>query len=257
MIQIPENFTEFLHWVKERTEAFWSRDPESEEDDFQCPAWAHGAKWVGLQDAEIDEVEKKYAVTFTPDHREFLKVLHSVDRKEVIVYTDPDEEQAVEQIYERPFFYNWLTDEEEIRERLHWPYRTILEDVQRASAVWLQSWGQRPDSTEEREAIFAAWYGQAPRLLPLTSHRFLVSEPCQPGNPVLSVWGSDIIAYGWNLRSYLLQELNEELRLMELVFDEQDQISYTEVRKELRDIVGPECTAAVNKTIPYWEEMIS
>lgn len=25
MLEIPENFTDFLHWVKERTEEFWNK----------------------------------------------------------------------------------------------------------------------------------------------------------------------------------------------------------------------------------------
>ncbi|HEX8530254.1 MAG TPA: hypothetical protein VF646_09530 [Cytophagales bacterium] len=241
--------------MKERTEAFWRKDPNAEED-FPCPEWAHGAKWVGLQEAEIDEVEKKYGVTFTPDHREFLKVLHCVDRKEAIVYTDSDEEDAEEHRYEHPFFYNWLTDEQEIREKLNWSYRTILEDVEGQNVVWLKSWGERPDSPEEREAVFADWYRKTPKLLPIHIHRFVVSEPVQRGNPVLSVWGSDIIVYGWNLRSYLLQELQTELGLLDLVFNEEDQQWYTEEKKELRDIVQPEYAAAVDKRIPYWEEVI-
>jgi len=35
-LKIPEDYTEFLYWIKERTEMFWSKNPETSEDDFVC-----------------------------------------------------------------------------------------------------------------------------------------------------------------------------------------------------------------------------
>ena len=40
---------------------------------------------------------------------------------------------------------------------------------------------------------------QAPKLIPVFSHRFLVAEPCRAGNPVISIHQSDIIVYGVDL----------------------------------------------------------
>ena len=38
-------------------------------------------------------------------------------------------------------------------------------------------------------------------------HRYLPAEPNQPGNPVLSVYQTDVIYYGRDIRSYLALEL--------------------------------------------------
>ncbi len=45
----------------------------------------------------------------------------------------------------------------------------------------------------------------------LQSRRYLIAEPCRAGNPVLSVHQSDIIAYGRDLRDYLLHEFMREI----------------------------------------------
>jgi hypothetical protein len=74
-----------------------------------------------------------------------------------------------------------------------------------------------PETDEAREVVFARWYQQAPKLLPLTGYRFIIGDPLDCSNPVLSVWGSDTIVYGWDLRSYLLNELG----LLEQVYDEE------------------------------------
>lgn len=252
MLQIPENYTDFLYWVKETTEALWSKDPQSPDG---CEEWVYGAKWAPLKEEEIDAVEKKYGVQFMPEHREFLKILHTLDRKEVRVH-DPINEGEEPIIEKTPFFYNWLVDEEEIRSRLEWPYRTIMQDIKGPIGTWLQSWGKRPSSDEEKELIFRDWLNKAPRLVPLTSHRFLVSEPHLTDRPVLSMWGSDIIVYGWDMRLYLLNELNYKLPLYEPVFDEEDQCYYSTETKEFKAILDKSYADAPQKDIPYWKEMI-
>jgi hypothetical protein len=43
----------------------------------------------------------------------------------------------------------------------------------------------------------------APRLIPIFGHRYLPAEPEIAGNPVFSVYQTDIIYYGVDLRRYL------------------------------------------------------
>ena len=205
-----------------------------------------------MKDEQIDALEKKYAIKFMPEHREFLKILHTIDRKERLEHKN-DGEIIIE---ERPFFYNWLTDEEEIREKFEWPYRTILEDILGANKVWLKSWGKRPASDEDKEAIFSTWFNKTPKLLPLTSHRFLVSDLNLEDRPVLSIWGSDIIVYGWDLRLYLLNELSGYLDITEQVYYEEYQCYYAESIKEIKEINEKAHLDSVQKDIPYWKEMI-
>ncbi len=52
-----------------------------------------GAHWIdGLSPGEIDDLEKKWNISFPPDFRLFLEVLHIIDRPEVIEYEDFDSE---------------------------------------------------------------------------------------------------------------------------------------------------------------------
>jgi hypothetical protein len=253
-MNIPEDYIEFLHWVKATTETFWSKEAVPQEEGLSPEEWIKGAKWIGLEEKEIDAIEQKYQIKFTKEHRAFLNVLHTIDKKEPIErYNENDEIYYIEE----SFFYNWKTDDEELNHRFDWTYKTILDDVLGVNQVWLESWGKvRPKSEEAKKKIFLNWLNQAPKLIPIFGHRFVVSEPSDCDTPILSVYGSDIIVYGWNMRHYLLSELKEHLELMYWEYDEEDNCWCIESKKELQDIHDYEYGTAKNKTIPFWEEMI-
>lgn len=82
MNPIPTNYTEFLYWLKDHTENYWSQDPKTSTNEDKCPHWAYEAKWIGMTNEQIDQVQHKYLITFTPEHREFLKIMHTIDRNE-------------------------------------------------------------------------------------------------------------------------------------------------------------------------------
>lgn len=253
---IPENYTDFFYWVKERTEYVWSKNSIEVTYGFPIGKWIQGAKWIGMTDDEIDQVEAKYSITFNQEHRAFLRILHTLDRKEEIEHTEEVDGSARTVIEKRSFFYNWLEDDVEIKEKLEWPYETILYDVLGVNQFWLKSWGPNPDSDEEKTHIFSTWLKKAPRLIPIFSHRFVVSDNTLKDKPVLSVMGSDTIIYGWDLRLYLLNELTEHLGLLELVYDETDKCYYSEPVKELADIRMHEYSLAPTRDIPFWKELI-
>lgn len=245
-MDIPSNLTEFLYWVKERTEKIWSVNDE------KCLKGFYGAKWQGLSDEQIDEVQRKYEVQFTPEHREFLKVLHAIDKKEIVEYEDEGEIIAEEYI----FFYNWLEHEEEIREVMRAPYEWMLSDIDSVNKVWLKSWGIKPKSSERRKEIFSEWFFHVPVLLPLKGFRFIVSDKNLRWRPVLSVRGSDIIIMGWDFRTYLLNEIKDHLNIHVDVFDEEDQMFYSEVIDEVQKIFDENFKYDETKDIPYLKEMI-
>lgn len=89
---IPEDYTEFFYWVKERTETFWSKSKSSNSEGYSCPPWIEGAKWIGMTEEQIDATEAKYDITFMPEHRAFLRILHTIDRKKVIEYEEEEGE---------------------------------------------------------------------------------------------------------------------------------------------------------------------
>ena len=217
-MKIPEDYVEFLHWVKTQTETFWSREPNDLEEELTCPKWAYGAKWVGLSDNEIDSIEKEFNIKFTFYHREFLKVLHTLDRKEVIEYEPFDDDDEVT-IVESSFFYDWRNDKEEIKRMLDWPRETILADILGSNQDWLKSWGVKPKSDQRKEEVFLEWLNKAPKLIPITCHHFVISDTLTTDNPVLSVMGTDTVMYGWNMKLYLMNLFGfQNFDICELIF---------------------------------------
>jgi hypothetical protein len=49
---------------------------------------------------------------------------------------------------------------------------------------------------------------EAPKLIPIYSHRFIPEEPSEAGNPIFSVYQMDIIYYGFDLDDYLRHEFD-------------------------------------------------
>jgi hypothetical protein len=43
-------------------------------------------------------------------------------------------------------------------------------------------------------------------MIPVYSHRYLPAEPCEAGNPVFSIYQTDIIHYGYDLADYFARE---------------------------------------------------
>lgn len=248
MIIVPENYTDFLYWFKEKTEAYWMGfAPEHE---------MFTAKWIGLSEEEIATIEKKYAIEFTTEHRLFLSILHAIDREVSEEYEDDNGMIAVRK---EPLYYNWLLDEEEIKYRLAWPYRTILEDVLWVNQVWAKSWGPRPASAEEKTRIFSEVFSKAPKVLPLTAHTFLINEPSIPNAPALSIYGLDTIIAGWNLRHHLLYKFYVPLGLSYPASEESEGVTYyyKEISDELKEIHNIEDAKGWARKIPFWSEMVA
>jgi hypothetical protein len=230
---VPENFTDFLFWFKEATEASWAKQ-ELQSDQNIAPL---NAKWVGMNESKINDIEKKYQIRFPPDYREFLKILHTVDFK-------PKDGQ---------FFFNWLKNEQVVVDKLNWPYFSISQD-----RIWLKSWGTAPDSQDEIVNRFNKWYRDAPKLIPIFGHRYIISEPCKDGNPILSVFGSDTIIYGWNLKHYLLSEFSEDMpdELFEKIYDDEDGSWSNDYKDEIQDIFDSNWLNSSYNDIPNWGELI-
>ena len=230
---VPENLTQFLFWFKEVTEAYWATQ-ELQSDENIAPL---NAKWVGMNESEIDNIEKKYEVKFPSDYREFLKILHTVNRKPK----------------DRPFFFNWLEDEQVIVDKLNWPYSSLSQD-----SIWLKSWGTIPNSQDEIINRFNTWYREAPKLIPIFGHRYIISEPCKGGHPILSVVGSDTIIYGWDFKHYLLTEFSEYMpdELFKKIHNDEDGSWSYGYKDEIQDIFDSNWLHSSYDDIPYWGELI-
>jgi len=138
----------------------------------------------GLGADELDAAERKWSIRFPPDLRFFLETVSS----------------------EADGFTHWTsTPDEVIAERLAWPFEGFCFDIEH-SDLWLPAWGSKPETLAERIEVFRPFYEAAPKLIPVFAHRYLPAEPLAAGNPVFSVYQSDIIYYGADLANYLENE---------------------------------------------------
>ena len=138
----------------------------------------------GLTDTEIVNLEERHGFRFPPDLRGFLQTALPVGS----------------------LFPDWRSlDDSTVRERLSWPEHGILFDVE-SNSFWLPEWGPRPVSIEDAKEIARHYIRQAPKLIPVYSHRMMPETPHLAGNPVLSVYQTDIIYYGFDLDDYFRHE---------------------------------------------------
>lgn len=136
----------------------------------------------GLSDKDIMDIEKMFSFSFPTDLKLFLQTALPVSEG----------------------FINWRSMKD-IKSSFDWVFEGIAFDI-RNNGFWYDNWGDKPDSLTEQICIAKSFYKNCPKLLPLYSHRFLPSTPCEMGNPVLSVWQTDIIYYDNDLLTYLCHE---------------------------------------------------
>lgn len=135
----------------------------------------------GYSQAELEDAQARFDLRFPPDLVELL-----LDR--------------------RPAGgYDWRTDFDRIEQMLAWPLEGLLFDVEH-NDFWLAEWGECPPTLSDRCERVRDHVAKAPKLIPLFSHRYLPAEPFEAGNPVFSIYQSDIIYYGANLEHYFSNE---------------------------------------------------
>ena len=139
----------------------------------------------GLTDLEVGAVEDRFGFRFPTDLRSFLQTALPTG----------------------PRFPDWRTPSSSaLVDQLAWPFEGIAFDIEK-SAFWWEPWGPRPAALPDAIAVAKAAVDCAPRLIPVFGHRYLPAEPDLAGNPVFSVYQTDIIHYGVDLERYLLCEL--------------------------------------------------
>jgi hypothetical protein len=153
-------------------------------------AWlrARGARLeAGLSEQDLLQVERVHGFRFPPDLRDLLSTVLPAG----------------------PRFPDWRHPESnELRQQLAWPFDGIAFDIEHDS-FWWNEWGPRPSELPNALSVARAAVALAPRLIPIHGHRYLPAEPDLPGNPVFSVYQTDIIYYGSNLRRYLACEFGD------------------------------------------------
>ena len=134
----------------------------------------------GYTQAELDHAQHTFGLVFPPDLVALLR-----DR--------------------RPLDGHVWTDAAAIRRMLDWPFEGLLFDVEH-SRLWWPEWGERPSEADARREVLRSVVARAPKLIPLIGHRYLPEQPHEAGNPVFSVYQSDVIHYGTDLADYFERE---------------------------------------------------
>lgn len=139
----------------------------------------------GISRKEIDQLQVLFGFDFPWDYREMLLVFSNLDIPMISI--NPENESDIE-YSENNFFYNYPEDYEKSR----WLINDIEEFKIEAEAALA-------------EAGFDV--SQIVGYIPMYNHRALVVFKDKYLSPVISVWGSDIIMLGNNLKEYLKIEL--------------------------------------------------
>jgi hypothetical protein len=138
----------------------------------------------GLTEAELRHAEVSIEAGLPPDLRQFLSQGLPIGEK----------------------FPDWRHPQSAgVRAQLDWPFEGIAFDI-RNNSFWFSEWGARPDDDAEAIAVARRHVSEAPRLIPVFAHRYLPADPAASGNPVFSVYQTDIICYGVDLQDYLRAE---------------------------------------------------
>ena len=138
----------------------------------------------GLMGSEIHEAEEAFALQFPPDLKQFLMFVLPTGKG----------------------WPNWRSIKDpEIDRMLNWPYEGICSDIQH-NAFWPADWGSQPGSLSDAFKFAKQKVDAAPKLIPIHGHRYLPDRPSVAGNPVFSVYQTDIIYYGSDLGNYFRNE---------------------------------------------------
>jgi hypothetical protein len=143
---------------------------------------------AGLTSSEIERAERSYGFQFPPDLKAFISYALPIGKR----------------------WPDWRdTDNEYIRDMLAWPCDGICFDVEH-NVFWWSEWGEKPASLEAAFSLAKEFVERAPKLIPVHGHRYLPEKPNAAGNPVLSVYQTDIVYYGNDLEDYFSSEFHLE-----------------------------------------------
>lgn len=176
---------------------------------------------VGLTQEEIVKIESKFGFQFPPDLKLFYQTALPIS-------ANKDKGEAL--------FSPWrhaLHDEtasQKISNFKEWVFEGILFDIVNNN-FWMKGWGDTPSDSLKQHEIARQHFDAAPFLIPIYQHRCMPAFPVETGNPVFSIWQTDIIYFGLDLTDYLQQEFK-------------------------LPISAQQSKSSVPKRIEFWSEMI-
>lgn len=171
----PDDSVSFFETIKKESEIFWAdTSPNKGIYGFQIQ---QDSKWrQGLSDTEIQEFENSIGFSFPTPLRNFYKTINGLTKQGINIYGNDGTPHAF-----RSVFYSYPDDMALIKEQIDWIYE--------ATSV----------KKENLESL------EVSRIFPVYGHRFMLIDI--PGNPILSMYGDDIIYYAENLSKLLVNEI--------------------------------------------------
>ncbi|MCW3464237.1 SMI1/KNR4 family protein [Chitinophaga nivalis] len=161
----------FFEYIKTRTEAKWEIiDP----NDIFGPSIQPGSKWKpGLTEKMLHAFEQEIGYTFPEPLCNFYRTMNGLDRP----YPHLDEDNN---IITCNAFYSYPEDLNKIRSQIEWIYAAtgITSAISKARNI--------------------------SRIFPIWGHRFIMID--EPEHPILSMFGNDIIFYGFTLGDTFLKD---------------------------------------------------
>ena len=181
--QIPDNPNVFFSWLKKMSERVW--------ENIELKRGVFGfqnqkeTKWLeGLSEEEIAEYEIELGFVFPEIYKFYLRNMNGTDKPAINTYGDS------ETVVYAADYYSFPRDLEAVKDRIKWIYDEFLVDEEEV----------------KREKI--------PHIIPIVSHRFLIADNCAE-NPVLSMYGRDVIIYAPNLQKFLIADIFENSSMVE------------------------------------------
>lgn len=193
----PDDSPLFFETIKTESEKFWHCTvPNNELYGFQ---FQQDSEWrPGLSDEELHQFETSVGLSFPRPLRNFYKSMNGLTKQGINVYgnngTAPDF---------RSVFYSYPVDLQLIMEQIEWIYDSMSINKDDLERIGISG------------------------ILPVYQHRFMLLDI--PGNPILSMYGDDIIYYADNLSKLLVNEI-----FTGIIYNVTDFESSTELRPEVR-----------------------
>jgi len=175
--QIPDNPNVFFQWLKKMSEKFWE-NVEMKRGVFGFQTQKE-TKWLeGLLEEEITEYESELGFALPEIYKFYLRNMNGTDKPAVNNYGDSETAAYASD------YYSFPRDLEIVKDRIKWIYDEFLVDEEEVRSE------------------------KIPHIIPIVGHRFLIADNCAE-NPVLSMYGKDVIVYAPNLQKFLVADIFE------------------------------------------------
>ena len=174
-LRMPDNTVLFFQEVKRLSEQCWSlTQPNKDVYGFQVQ---ENTTWMpGLSDADLLKFQDVIGFSFPEPLINFYKVMNGLSKPGINMYGSDGTKPTFSRI-----FYSYPQDIDKIKELIKWVYDANL--------------------ISENDLLQL----NISRIFPICGHRFMLIDV--PGNPILSMYGDDIIFWADDLSKLLANEL--------------------------------------------------